>query len=167
MAAVLARYAPGGAAKHVPHRLRRRQSGQVVARRSRLGQRRRRLVRGDLGQDRSALYTRGSISGRSSAIKPGPNAEAASPWSQTAAEAAAKAGMPWATRPAAIPVSTSPAPAVARKAGALAAIEARPSGDATTVSAPLIRTIAPVIAAARRALSSFDPTFVLSSNTWK
>jgi hypothetical protein len=35
-----------------------------------------------------------------------------------------------------IPASTSPAPAVASQGGALAAMVARPSGDATTVSGP-------------------------------
>ena len=64
-------------------------------------------------QNRSR-YSRGNCSGKSSAIRPGPNAAAASPWSQTAAAAASKAGMPCANRPVAIPVSTSPAPAVAK-----------------------------------------------------
>src|ERR1700733_13247411 len=106
-------------------------------------------------------------SGRSSAIKPGPNSAAAAPCSQTAAEAASKAGMPCAKRPAVIPVSTSPAPAVARKAGALPAIAARPSGAATTVSAPLMSTTAPEIAAASLARSSFEPALVLLSNAPK
>ena len=44
----------------------------------------------------------------------GPRA-AASPWSQTAAQAASKAGMPWASRPVTRPASTSPEPAVARR----------------------------------------------------
>ena len=64
-------------------------------------------------QNRSR-YRRGNCSGKSSAIRPGPNAAAASPWSHTAAAAASKAGMPWANRPVATPVSTSPEPAVAR-----------------------------------------------------
>ena len=76
--------------------------------------------------------------------KAGAECRAASPCSHTAADAASKAGMPWSNSPAAIPVKTSPAPAVARHAGAFSAIAARPSGAATTVSAPLISDVAPV-----------------------
>ena len=43
-----------------------------------------------------------------------------------------------------MPASTSPEPAVASVGGALSAIEARPSGAATTVSAPLSSTTAPL-----------------------
>ena len=39
-----------------------------------------------------------------------------------------------------IPASTSPAPAVASQGGALEAMLARPSGDATTVSGPFNST---------------------------
>ena len=67
----------------------------------------------------------------------------AAPCSQTAAQAASKAGTPWARRPAAMPASTSPEPAVASQGGALALIARRPSGAATTVSAPLRMTTAP------------------------
>ena len=52
-----------------------------------------------------------------------------------------------------MPDSTSPAPAVASQGGALAAIVARPSGEATTVSAPLSRTTAPERSAAERTRS--------------
>src|SRR6516164_4266057 len=96
-----------------------------------------------------------------------PNAVAASPCDQTAAEAASNPGMPCANRPAVIPVNTSPAPAVAKKAGAFAAIEARPPGSATTVSGPLSTTTAPISPAARRTLSSFEPTLVSGSKVWK
>ena len=56
-----------------------------------------------------------------------------------------------------MPASTSPEPAVASQGGALSAIAARPSGAATTVSAPFSTTIAPKRAAACRARSSFGP----------
>ena len=61
------------------------------------------LVRGDLTPGRSRVpesrSTAGSASGRSSAISPGPNRRAGRGMSQTAALAASKAGMPWASRP--------------------------------------------------------------------
>ena len=59
-------------------------------------------------------------------------------------------------QPAIIPASTSPAPAVASQGGALAAMVARPSGEATTVSGPLSRTTAPQRSAAARTRSSFE-----------
>ncbi len=74
----------------------------------------------------SPARTQGSISGRSSAISPGPKRAAASPCSQAPAQAASKALICWASRPAIRPVSTSPAPAVARVGGALALIAALP-----------------------------------------
>ena len=43
----------------------------------------------------------------------------------------------------------------------------RPSALATTVSGPFSSTVEPTSLAARRVLSSFDPAFVLSSNTQK
>src|SRR3569623_1155674 len=76
-------------------------------------------------------------------------------------DAASKAGTRCASIPAIIPDSTSPAPAVASHGGALSAIEARPSGDATTVSAPLISTTACDSCAARRARSSFESAWTL------
>ena len=51
--------------------------------------------------------------------------------------AASKPGMPCASRPPAMPASTSPEPAVPRLGGALELIAARPSGAAITVSAAL------------------------------
>ncbi len=62
--------------------------------------------------------------------------------------AASKAGTPCASIAAIIPASTSPAPAVASQGGALEAMVARPSGDATTVSGPLSSTTAPTRSAA-------------------
>src|SRR5580698_2577326 len=87
---------------------------------------------------RSRRFARlsGRIAGKSSAIRPEPNRLAASPCSQTAAQAASKAGMPWARRPPISPDSTSPDPAVARLGGALVLMAALPSGAAITVSAP-------------------------------
>ena len=55
------------------------------------------------------------------------------------------------------PASTSPEPAVASQGGAFSVIAARPSGAATTVSAPLSSTTAPDAAAAR-ALLEFRST---------
>src|SRR5208282_5049760 len=52
----------------------------------------------------SSRKTRGSASGKSSEMRPGPKARAAAPCSQTPAEAASKAGTPWAARPATKPV---------------------------------------------------------------
>ncbi len=51
--------------------------------------------------------------------------------------------MPCAHKPPIRPASTSPEPAVASQGGAFAAMAARPSGAATTVSAPLSTTTAP------------------------
>ena len=87
---------------------------------------------------------------------PGPSARAAAPCSHTAAAAASKAGMRCANRPQASPASTSPEPAVASVGGRSKPIAARPSGAATTVSAPLSTTTAPSAAAAARARASFD-----------
>src|SRR5215470_17514009 len=68
------------------------------------------------------LNTAGSVSGKSSAINPGPASRAASPCIQTPMLAASKAGTPCAIRPAMMPASTSPAPAVElRAAGMLVA----------------------------------------------
>ena len=61
-----------------------------------------------------------------------------------------------ASSPAIIPASTSPAPAVASQGGALAAMVARPSGEATTVSGPFSSTTAPERSAAARTRSSFE-----------
>ena len=55
-----------------------------------------------------------------------------------------------------MPASTSPAPAVASQGGALAAMVARPSGEATTVSGPFSSTTAPQRSAAARTRSSFE-----------
>ena len=55
-----------------------------------------------------------------------------------------------------MPDSTSPAPAVASQGGAFAAMVARPSGEATTVSGPFNKTIAPLRSAAARTLSSLE-----------
>src|SRR5215467_10738237 len=85
----------------------------------------------------SLRYTSPKRGARSSEIIPGPTAAAASPWIQTAAAAASKAGIPCARRPVISPASTSPVPAVASHGGALALMAARPSGAAITVSAPL------------------------------
>ncbi len=81
---------------------------------------------------------------------------AASPCSQAAAQAASNASIPCASRPAIIPVSTSPAPAVASQGGALALIAAFPSGAAITVSVPLRSTTQPALRAAARAAASFE-----------
>src|ERR1700755_1275319 len=70
--------------------------------------------------------------------------------------AASHAGTPCASMPAIIPASTSPAPAVASQGGALAAMVARPSGEATTVSDPFSNTTAPERSAAARTRSSFE-----------
>ena len=79
---------------------------------------------------------------------------AAAPWSQAAAQVASNGGMPWASRPAMVPASTSPAPAVASHGGALSLMAARPSGAAMMVSAPFSSTTAPVRAAAARVAAS-------------
>ena len=52
--------------------------------------------------------------------------------------------MPCAARPETRPASTSPEPAVASQGGRSKPMVARPSGAATTVSAPLINTTAPM-----------------------
>jgi hypothetical protein len=67
----------------------------------------------------------------------GPNALAAAPCSHTAAAAARNDSMPCASKPNMIPPKTSPAPAVASVAGALALIMALPSGAAITVPVSL------------------------------
>ena len=72
--------------------------------------------------------------------------------------AAVNGGSPWAIKPAAIPASTSPDPAVASEAGAWTLMTARPSGAATTVSAPLSRTVAPLRRAADRTRSTLPAT---------
>ncbi len=77
-----------------------------------------------------------------------PAISAARPCSQTAAQAASKAGMPCASRPRQIPPSTSPAPAVASHGGAFSLMAQRPSGAAMTVSGPFRMTTAPLVAAA-------------------
>src|ERR1051325_2857550 len=64
--------------------------------------------------------------------------------------------MPWASRPATKPASTSPEPAVASQGGAFSVMEARPCGVAATVSEPFSSTIAPEAAAAALARSHFD-----------
>src|SRR5207302_6297392 len=96
----------------------------------------------------------GNPSTKSSAISPGPTRRAAAPCNQTAAAAASKAGMPCASSPTTMPARTSPEPAVASSGGAPSLIAARPSGAAITVSLPFSSTTAPLIAAARQALSS-------------
>ena len=103
----------------------------------------------------SARSTKGSVSGRSSAIRPGPKALAAAPCSQTAALVAANPVIPWASKPRTMPPSTSPVPAVASHGLVVALIDAFPSGEATTVSAPFKAMIAPDRAAAALARSSF------------
>src|SRR6185437_13617801 len=62
---------------------------------------------------------------------------AARPCSQTPAHAASNAGMPRARKAAIIPERTSPVPALASHPGAGGRNPRRPSGDATSVSAPL------------------------------
>ena len=103
----------------------------------------------------SARSTKGSVSGRSSTIRPGPKALAAAPCSQTAALVAANPLIPWASKPRTMPPSTSPVPAVASHGLVVALIDAFPSGEATTVSAPFKAMIAPDRAAAALARSSF------------
>ena len=85
-----------------------------------------------------------------------PDAGTIEVYGATPAEAASKAGARCASRPPIMPASTSPDPAVARSGGALSAIEARPSGIATTVSGPLRTTTAPERLAASRARSSLE-----------
>lgn len=80
--------------------------------------------------------------GKSSLIKPGPNASAQAAWIQTPAHAASKLSMPCATRPPMKPDKTSPEPAVASQGVPFKLTAARPSGAATTVSGPLSRTTA-------------------------
>jgi uncharacterized protein YecE (DUF72 family) len=69
----------------------------------------------------------------------GPAALPASPCSHAAAQAASKAGMPCASRPAITPARTSPEPAVARAGVALELIAARPSGAAIDRVRPLVK----------------------------
>lgn len=99
----------------------------------------------------------GSDSTRSSAISTGPANSAARPCSQTPAQAASKEARPPARIAAIIPVRTSPVPAVANQWEVEEEIAARPSGSATTVSAPLYTIIDPATAAAWRALSILLP----------
>jgi hypothetical protein len=80
---------------------------------------------------------RGIAQARSSAIIVGPAISADRPWSQTAPQAASKAGTPLALSAAIIPDKTSPVPALASHEGAGGANPVRPSGAATTVSGPL------------------------------
>ena len=58
---------------------------------------------------------------------------------------------PCASSAAMMPLSTSPVPAVARRASPSVTIRARPSGPATTVVGPFRSTVAPVAAARPRA----------------
>jgi len=100
--------------------------------------------------------TSGISSGRSSAIRPGPKADPAMPWSDTAPAAASNAPAPCPSNPTTSPASTSPDPAVASQAGASILIAAGPAGDAMTVSAPLSTMVQPhacAASAARVALS--------------
>ena len=66
------------------------------------------------GQLEQLSQHRRHASGKSSAIRPGPKRRPASAWIQTPAQAASNAGIPCAIRPATMPDSTSPEPAVAR-----------------------------------------------------
>src|SRR5437763_5759322 len=109
----------------------------------------------------SAAKAEGNASTRSSATSPGPKWRAASACSQTAADAASKAGMPCANRPTTMPARTSPDPAVASSGGAPSLIAVRPSGVATTVSLPFSSITAPLSWAARRARSSLLPASLL------
>src|SRR5262249_23115935 len=103
-----------------------------------------------------SLSTRGKISGRSSAMSPGPNASPHLPCSQAPAAAASKLGMPWPINPEMRPVNTSPDPAVARNGVPGGLTTERPPGAATTVSAPFSNTTQPAAAAAARAASILD-----------
>src|SRR6185295_19654927 len=67
----------------------------------------------------SSCSTAGNASGMSSAIMPMPAFCAAAPCNHAPAHAASKGCMPCARRPAIMPVSTSPEPAVASHGGAL------------------------------------------------
>ena len=67
--------------------------------------------------------------------------------------AACSAGIPVATIAPMIPESTSPVPAVARRASAAVTTRTSPSGPATTVVGPLRSTTLPVAAASWRAAS--------------
>src|SRR6185503_14061483 len=91
----------------------------------------------------TSASARGIASARSSAIICGPAISAARPWSHTAAQAASNAGRPRARIAAVSPASTSPVPALASHAGAGGRKPRRPSGEATSVSAPLQTTTAP------------------------
>ncbi len=75
----------------------------------------------------------------------------ARPWSQAPPAAASSGGTPWARSAPITPDSTSPVPAVARRASPAVTSRARPSGWATTVVGPFSSTIAPVAAARSRA----------------
>src|SRR5205807_7908073 len=86
----------------------------------------------------------------------GPASPAASPCIHTPMQAASNGGTPCASTPAIIPASTSPAPAVASQGGALEAMLARPSGEATTVSGPFSSTTAPDRSAAACTRSSLE-----------
>ena len=55
-----------------------------------------------------------------------------------------------------MPANTSPDPPVASQGGAFSAMDTRPSGAATTLSAPFSRTVAPESAEARPTSSYFD-----------
>src|SRR3954469_6952774 len=94
---------------------------------------------------------------RSSAIRAGLASTAARAGSQTAAQAASNGSSPAARIAAITPVRTSPVPAVASVDGT-AAMAARPSGAATTVSGPLKTITAPQAAAAARASATLLPS---------
>ena len=67
------------------------------------------------------------------------------------AAAASSPSRPWARNAATTPESTSPVPAVARRASPSFSSSTRPSGAATTVVGPLSSTVAPVGSASSRA----------------
>ncbi len=69
-------------------------------------------------------------------VKAAPARRAASPWSHTASQAAAKGSRPAAMRLAAIPARTSPVPATDSQLGAGGASASLPSGAAMQVSGP-------------------------------
>src|SRR5690606_40426992 len=110
----LAGYGAGARGQDDPHRLRGRQSRPMASGLDRPGAVRLGLVDLDRGHLSRLRRTPGRRSARSSAISPGPKAAPASAWIQTPAQAASKAPTPWAMRPATIPQSVSPEPAVAR-----------------------------------------------------
>ena len=114
------------------------------------------LAAAGLNPNPSSAKTAGSASGRSSAISPRPIARAAAPCIHTAAAAASYAPIPCASRPAIMPVSTSPAAGCRQGRRRIIGDGARPSGAATTVSGPFSTTMAPESAAASPARSSFD-----------